>query len=514
MLLYTLNKPVYVINKGENLLYLNEGDFTLGKDKPSEESYPIVAFLPPASIENLGSKEFCKELGIRFPYIGGSMAKGISSVSMAKELGKAGMLGFFGAAGLPLSAVETAIEELKSEEIPYGFNLIHSPQERDTEDALSKLYIEKGVHLIEASAFLTLTLPLVRYRLHGIHRDNKGNIIVPNRIIAKISREELATKFFSPPPEKFIKELLANQEITEEQAKLASQIPMAQYVTAEADSGGHTDNRPALALFPTIKAIASKMQEEFGYKENLYVGLGGGIGTPESALAAFSMGAAYIVTGSVNQACVEAGTSDIVRQMLAETKQADVIMAPAADMFEMGVNVQVMKRGTMFPMRAAKLYELYKSHNGLDEIPQQEREKMEKTLFAASLEQIWNDTRSYFMKRDPKQVERAERDPKHLMALVFRWYLGQGAHWAKDGNPDRKMDYQIWTGPAIGAFNEWAANSFLSDISNRKVALVAQNILFGAAVLERVMNLKTQGISLKRDITITPVENFNTDIQA
>ena len=65
------------------------------------------------------------------------------------------------------------------------------------------------------------------------------------------------------------------------------------------------------------------------------------------------MGAAWILTGSINQACRESGTSDVVRTMLAETEQADVIMAPAADMFEMGVDVQVLKRGTMFSMRAA-----------------------------------------------------------------------------------------------------------------------------------------------------------------
>jgi NAD(P)H-dependent flavin oxidoreductase YrpB (nitropropane dioxygenase family) len=50
-----------------------------------------------------------------------------------------------------------------------------------------------------------------------------------------------------------------------------------------------------------------------------------------------------------------------VREMLAQAEQADVIMAPAADMFEMGVKLQVLKRGTMFAMRAAKLYELYRA---------------------------------------------------------------------------------------------------------------------------------------------------------
>ena len=121
----------------------------------------------------------------------------------------------------------------------------------------------------------------------------------------------------------------------------------------------------------------------------LRVGLAGGIATPAAAAAAFAMGAAYIMTGSVNQACVESGTSDAVREMLAETRQADVAMAPAADMFEMGVKVQVLKRGTMFPMRAAKLYELYRAYGGLDEIPPAERDKLEKTFFQAPLEEIW-----------------------------------------------------------------------------------------------------------------------------
>lgn len=461
-------------------------------------SAPVIALAPPVLPKNLGDQDFCRELGIRYPYIGGSMAKGISSAKMAEELGAAGMLGFFGAAGLPLSEVEAAIDRLNNYpgNSPFGVNLIHSPHEPELEEELVSLYIKKGVRLIEASAFLALTLTLVRYRLHGICRLPDGTIHAPNRIIAKVSREELAARFFSPPPEKFLKELLSSGEISAEQAELAGKIPMAQYVTAEADSGGHTDNRPAIVLFPTIKSLAERLEKEFAYDCRLMAGLGGGISTPASAAAAFAMGAAYIVTGSVNQACIESGTSAIVREMLTETRQADVTMAPAADMFEMGVTVQVLKRGTMFPMRAAKLYDLYRHYASLEEIPAQEREKLEKTLFLAPLADIWRDTRSFFQKRDPKQVERAERDPKHRMALVFRWYLGQAAHWAKDGNPSRKMDYQVWVGPSMGAFNEWAAGSFLAEAAQRKVVAVARNILYGAAVLSRATVLRSQGVHL------------------
>lgn len=435
--------------------------------------------------EQLGDTGFCQELGIRYPYLGGSMAKGISSVPLAIALGKAGMLGFFGAAGLPLAAVEAAVDQLLAANIPFGCNLIHSPQEPDLEAGLAELYIRKGVQLVEASAFLALTLPLVRYRLHGIHRGADGSIVTPNRIIAKVSREELAEKFFSPAPEKLLTSLLQQGHITAEQAELARQIPMAQDITAEADSGGHTDNRPALTLLPTIQSVAQRMQQQHNYPLALRVGLGGGIGTPQSAAAAFSMGAAWIMVGSVHQACLESGTSDTVRTMLAETRQADVTMAPAADMFEMGVTVQVLKRGTMFAMRAAKLYELYRSHASLEAIPAAEREKLEKTVFLAPLEQIWQQTRSFFQQRDPRQVERAEREPKHRMALVFRWYLGQAAHWAKDGDPKRTIDYQVWCGPAMGAFNEWVKGSPLEAPANRRAACVARNILEGAAAISR-----------------------------
>jgi PfaD family protein len=256
--------------------------------------------------------------------------------------------------------------------------------------------------------------------------------------------------------------------------------------------------------------VALRMQDRHGYALKLRAGLAGGIATPAAAAAAFAMGAAYIMTGSVNQACMESGTSDDVRRMLAETRQADVSMAPAADMFEMGVTVQVLKRGTMFPMRAAKLYEIYRAHSGLDAIPAAEREKLEKTVFQASLEAIWQLTRSYFLERDPRQVERAERDPKHLMALVFRWYLGQAAHWAKDGETARRIDYQVWCGPAMGAFNEWAAGSFLAAPERRAVATVARNILFGAAVLTRSTILRYQGIVLppEENIPNQPLEDI------
>lgn len=496
-----LRETLYVVRTEHGIGYVRGKSGSHLNSSPVNGSLPVVAVLAGAGPEHLGDPSFRADYGLRYAYYSGAMANGIGSTRLVRAMGEAGMLGFFGSAGLSVDRVRAAIDELESfgGAFPYGFNFIHSPNESALEAALAELYIERGIRLVEASAFLRLTLPLVRYRLHGIHEDGEGGVVTPNRVIAKVSRIEIAEKFFSPAPEKMVQKLVASGDLTLEQGELAKRVPVAQDLTAEADSGGHTDNRPAIALLPTMLAFRDRMQREYRYEAPLRVGLAGGISTPASAAAAFAMGAAYIVTGSINQSCVEAGTSDAVRQMLAESQQADVIMAPAADMFEMGVKVQVLKRGTMFAMRGAKLYELYRGYNDVDSLPAAEREKLEKTVFRASLDDVWRETEVFFRERDPKEIERANKDPRHKMALIFRSYLGQSSNWANAGDSSRKVDYQVWCGPAMGAFNEWVSGSFLESWERREAPVVALNILYGAAVCLRCAALRAQGISVPED---------------
>lgn len=488
--LEAINRPFAVDRRSGAVSYPRDGVFTLDRD---------TAYVPALPLANLGDPSFRAEHRLRYTLVGGAMANGIGSVEIVEALGRAGMVGFFGAAGLAPERVETAIDRLTQslgEQHPFGFNLIHSPNEPDLEAAIADLYLRRGVRLVEASAFLDLTLPVVRYRVAGIGRDSNGTVVTPNRVMAKVSRVEVAGKFLAPPPAAMLRALVEQRHISAEQADMAASLPVAQDVTAEADSAGHTDNRPAFALIPTMLAFRDRMQAQYRYTRPPRVGAAGGIGTPAAAAAALAMGAAYIVTGSVNQACVESGSSDAVRKMLAAAEQADVTMAPAADMFEMGVKVQVLKRGTMFAMRAAKLYELYRAYPSLEEIPPAERGPLEKNLFLAPLEQIWAQTRDFFQQRDPAQIARAEKDGRHRMALVFRWYLGLSSRWANAGEPTRKVDYQVWCGPAMGAFNEWARGSFLEQPRNRRVVTVAHNLLYGAAVLTRLHVLRCQGAAV------------------
>lgn len=454
--------------------------------------------LPPLYPEWLGDRSFGEAHHVRFPYIAGSMANGISSVRLVSEAGKGGFLGFFGAAGLPLDQLEKALVELKNtlgdQGIPWGTNLIHSPSEPALEEALVDLTLSHSVTRIEASAYMALTPALVRYAASGLTTDPSGVIRRKNHILAKISREEVATHFLKPPPAEILHLLVRQGRLSQLEAQLAARIPLAEDITVEADSGGHTDNRPLGSLFPTILNLRDRIASEYGYKQAIRIGAGGGLGTPAAVAAAFALGAAYVVTGSVNQAAVESGLHASGKALLAEAGIADVAMAPAADMFEMGVSVQVLLRGTMFAVRARKLYDIYRKYPSLESIPTTEREEIETRILRARFPEAWASTRSFWAVRSPHELEKAEADPRHKMALVFRSYLGLSSRWAVTGEPERAADYQIWCSPAMGAFNSWVNGSFLATPGERKIVQIGRNLMEGAAVVTRAQQVRSAGL--------------------
>jgi len=456
-----------------------------------------VGWLPPTYPEWLGDRGFLETHGVRFPYVTGAMANGIATPRLVAEIGRAGMIGFYGAAGLAYRAIEAGVAELErllaGSRAVWGANLIHSPHEPELESSVAGLFIERGVPCIEASAFLKLTPSVVRLAYRGIHRQADGQIARRRRVFAKVSRPEVARLFMRPGPVELLRGLVEAGHLTSTEAELGAQLPLATEITVEADSGGHTDNRPLTALLPVMLGLRDEAEGSLGLSRAIRVGAAGGLGTPASVCAAFALGAAYVVTGSVNQSAVESGLSSEGKRMLAQADLADVAMAAAADMFELGVKVQVLRRGTLFAVRANKLYEAYREHASLDELPGGLRAELERSIFGASLEAIWRETEAFWRTREPAELERAASDPKHRMALVFRWYLGKSSRWAIAGEMSRRSDFQIWCGPAMGAFNAWVEGSFLEDPEQRTVVQIALNLLEGAAVLTRAQQLRTFG---------------------
>ncbi len=445
--LQNLDKPCYIIKYKGQIGVANEGNWNHIHHGETPEIEMLIA-VPPLPIKQLGDPNFLHAHGVKYAYSTGAMAHGIASEEMVIALGKEKILSSFGAGGLSPSRIETAIQRIQQalKHEPYAFNLLHSPSEPMMERRTVDLYLKYQVRTIEASAFLDLTDNIVYYRAAGLSLNSAHEIEIKNKIIAKISRREVATKFLEPAPNKILKQLLEQGLISELQANLAQKVPMADDITVEADSGGHTDNRPLVCLLPSILGLRNQIQSTYNYEKPVRIGVAGGIATPQSALAAFMMGAAYVVTGSINQSCVEAGTSQYTKELLAQAEMADVMMAPAADMFEMGVKLQVLKRGTLFPLRAQKLFELYKKYDAIEDIPLAEREKLENQIFRKTLSEVWQETVNYLSQRNPDKLTRAASNPKVKMALIFRWYLGLTSRWSSSGEKGREIDYQIWCG--------------------------------------------------------------------
>jgi len=481
----------------------DSGVMDFGGENPTTScSYGILAFLPPLHPQNLGSLNFKKRYSVRYAYVVGDMAQGISSFKLVKSAGDAGLIGFFGSAGLKPDELEKTLSRFKSEagHIPFGVNLIHSIGSPLREYQTVDLFMKYNIQTISAAGYLKITAPLVYFRLKGIHQNPDGAIVCKNRIMAKVSRMELAAQFLSPPPEKIVRQLAEQKMISENEAGLAKYIPLADDLTVEADSAGHTDNRPAISLLPSMINLRDEIYQQYGYPSPPCIGLAGGIGTPFAAAAAFAMGADYVLAGSINQACIESGTSDAVRKLLSEASQTDMAMAPAADMFERGIKVQVLKHGTMFPQRASKLYDLYRQYDSFDQIPESQQKEIEEKILQNTFYNQWEQTRKFFSDFDPDQLKRAEDDPRFKMALVFRSYLGKSSRWAIQGKSLRKNDYQIWCGPSMGAFNDWTKGSFLEGPENRTIETVSLNLLYGACVALRRQAIVNSGVLLPPEV--------------
>lgn len=437
------------------------------------------------SAASLGSVQFKARYGIKYAYLAGAMYKGIASKELVVAMGRAGLMGYLGTGGLRLERIESDIRHIQSElsiDGRYGMNLLGDLSQPELEERTVEVFFRYGVRFIEAAAYVQMTRALVRYRAKGLQRRPDGRIEIPHRVLAKVSRPEVATAFMQPAPEPLVRQLVQAGHLTAEEAELSRLVPMASEICVEADSGGHTDRGVACVLMPVMQSLRDEMAAKYRYREPVHVGAAGGIGTPEAAAAAFIMGADFILTGSINQCTVEAGTSDAVKDMLETADVQDTAYAPAGDMFELGAKVQVFRKGLFFPARANRLYDLYLRHNSIDEIDPKTRAQIEEKYFGRSFEDVWKETTAHY--RDTgRNVEALERSPKQKMALIFRWYFIHSTRLAFEGRDDARLDYQIHCGPALGAFNRWVKGTELESWRNRHVAEIAERLMDATAAL-------------------------------
>jgi trans-AT polyketide synthase/acyltransferase/oxidoreductase domain-containing protein len=432
--------------------------------------------------EKLGCQEFKKDYNIKYPYVAGAMYKGIGSKEIVVKMGKAGLIAFLGTGGLRLGAIEDNIKYIQAQ-LPaesYGMNLLNNIVQPELEMQTVELYLKNNIRNVEASAYMSISKPLIYFRFKGAHKDASDNVIIPNQVIAKISRPEVAEQFMKPAPAEMVSDLVKDGKLTVEEASIAAKFPVAYDICVESDSGGHTDAGMPYSQLPGIIYVRDVIMEEYKYPKRIRVGSAGGIGSPSSAAAAFILGADFVLTGSINQCTVEAGNSDIVKDMLQDLGEQDTDYAPAGDMFELGARIQVVKKGTLFSTRANKLYELYKTYNSLDEIDEKVKERIQSQYFKRSFDEVWQETKEYYQKSNPQEIEKAEKNPKSKMALIFRWYFIHTTRMAMQGVAEEKSNFQIHCGPAIGVLNKLLKNTDMENWRNRHVDTLADYIFLGA----------------------------------
>lgn len=455
-----------------------------------------------STVEKLGAKlgsiDFRNDYNISYSYVAGSMYRGTASQELVTRMAKAKMLSFLGTGGLTLNQISDEIDTIQSKletNETYGMNLLHNLNNPDLESQTVELYLNKGVKNIEASAFMLITEALVHFHVSGLEQKADGSIVNRHKILAKISRPEVAEAFMKPAPEKLVYKLLEKGKITQAQANISQTVPVSYDICVEADSGGHTDGGVATVLLPSIQRLREEIQKKYKYQKQIRVGLAGGIGTPESAASAFVMGADFVLTGSINQCTVEAKTSNAVKDLLEAINVQDTGYAPSGDMFEIGSKVQVLKKGVLFPARANKLYALYNQYNALEDIPEKTVLQLEKNYFKKSISEIWEETKEHFKSKNKlEEIAKAEQRPRHKMSLIFRWYFGYSSRAAFAGNLDNKVDFQIHTGPALGAFNQWVKGSRLEKWQNRHVDEIGAKLMneTGALLYNRLSKINKQ----------------------
>lgn len=436
---------------------------------------------------SLGNKEFRRLYGVKYAYLSGAMYRGIASKELVVRMAKAKLMGYLGTAGLPLTEVESAIQFIQQNVPPgasYGMNILSDLEHPAHEMRTVDLYLRHGIRFVEAAAYIQVSPALVWFRLAGLVLGEDGKIRCNHHVMAKVSRPEVAAAFLAPAPEKMVQQLLAEGRITAQQAEWAARVPMSSEICVEADSGGHTDMGIPTVIFPAMLRQRDDAVAENRWDMPVFMGLAGGIGSPQSVAAAFVMGADFILTGSINQCTVEGGTSDAVKNILQEINVQDTDYAPAGDMFELGAKVQVLKRGVFFPARANKLHSLYMQYGSLAEIPASLQQQIQQRYFKRSFDDIWNDVKSYLASGGRHQeIQQIEASPKQKMARIFKWYFAYTTRLALAGDESNKVDFQVHTGPALGSFNQWLKGTPLESWRERHVDDIAERLMQAAAQL-------------------------------
>ena len=88
-----VNRPLFIVNFNGKMAFAQDGTITVGDNKPiGSDALPLMGYVPTLHPKDLGDPGFKQAHKLRYAYVAGAMANGITSVEMVEEAGRNGMI--------------------------------------------------------------------------------------------------------------------------------------------------------------------------------------------------------------------------------------------------------------------------------------------------------------------------------------------------------------------------------------------------------------------------------------
>ncbi|KAA1246069.1 SDR family NAD(P)-dependent oxidoreductase [Aquimarina sp. RZ0] len=434
----------------------------------------------PVKPNDLGNKLFQKRYGCKWSYYVGGMYRGIASEELVVKCGNSDILGILGYMRLPFDEVDQILGTLRTKlaNKTYGIGFSPSSFTGDSTAIDMKfidLYIKHEVPVLELATHIDVSKEIVYARCKGLRKSGE-KIIRPRLLLGKLSRLELAEKFMSPAPYDILVSLINEGLISEEEAEIAKKIPLCDDIVFEGSSAGYTDQQPVLISLPSFISLRNSMMIKYGYTDQILIGYGGGLGTPSAIAATFMMGADFVLTGSINQCTVESGMSSPAKKLLENANIYDFDLTPHGYALKYGFKIQALNKGTKFVSNSKYLGDIWNRYDSLESIPETIIKQIEK-IFGRTLDEVWDLVIEHKKKTNPDQINEAHKDPKLKMTLVFIWYYAFTQKVTLTGDENYIDHYQIHSGPAMGAFNQFVKGTEYENWQNRHVNEIAELLM-------------------------------------
>jgi trans-AT polyketide synthase, acyltransferase and oxidoreductase domains len=453
---------VHEVGPGNVLVRMWEraGDRLPGSNPPAQVPAPVPAPAPVRpGVGALGDPRVARAYHLRLPYLVDALPYGVSGPAMLRRLAGAGLFGFLGTRGVPVTQVETDVDDLRAEDVRgrWGIELPAERLDPERASAITSLALSSGVGHAVTAGWAGVSPQLVRWRFARGSTGGAG----PRRLLVRVTGSHQVEAFLRPPPAELIAPLVRSGQLDPAEADHARRHPVATDLFVQPEpEGGAT----AGLLMSVLRATSQTRRDG---EESVPVGVGG-IGTAEEIASAVLLGADFIVTGAINQTAPQARTCDAVKDLLATVTMADTVLAPSAELFRLGGREHMVRKATLFPARAAHLYALHLARVSPADFSPQTRHLLESEYFGEPLE----------------EVIRSAPEPR-LVDLLTR-YFDLGTSAALAGRMEHQLNWHIPSGQEMGAFNLAADGLGLADWAGRDVDVVAERLMTaGAQLLDR-----------------------------